>query len=567
MGWNSYDCFSYAVNEAEVQANADFMVKNLRKLGWEYVVIDYVWSCPRLAADFALNQDKDLKPRLNMDLNGRLLPDQARFPSSAGGKGFGPLAESLHKKGLKFGIHLMRGIPRQAVAEKTPIIGTNFTAADAFTDKQPCGWLNHMWGFDMSKPAAQAYLDSIFKLYAQWGVDFVKVDDLSSPYSAEEVEGYRLAIQHSGRPIILSLSPGPAPLAQGNHVTQYANMWRLLGDLWDTWDQLDGAFRPIADWTPFRGAGHWPDPDMLPLGRLRKYGPNTGPPDTDSRLTKDEARTMMSLWAISKSPLMFGGNLPDIDPYTLSLITNAEVLKVNQQSSANRALASGLKPMWVADSKDPRLKYLAVFNRGEDPAVVSVRLSDLGVRTCNARDLWLQKDLGGTHETLVCRVPAHGSVLYQLFVTAETQPTESILPTANLLGDSYEAESKDNTFSGATRVVDDVAGGKCSGGKLVRFIGSKPENTLRFNKISADHEGDYILSIVYMTGSHRDMYVAVNGGPPEKHSFPATGGWDGNFLDSTEVKVHLKMGLNTLEFGNPSDWGVDVDRIVVRPSD
>ena len=566
MGWNSYDCFSYAVNETEVQSNADFMVKNLKKLGWEYVVIDYVWSCPRLAPDFALNQDKDLKPRLNMDENGRLLPDLARFPSSSGGKGFGPLAESLHKKGLKFGIHLMRGIPRQAVVEKSPILGSSFTAADAYTNQQPCGWLNHMWGLDMSKPASQAYLDSIFKLYAQWGVDFVKVDDLSNPYSSAEVEGYRLAIQHCGRPIVLSLSPGPTPLGQGNHVTQYANMWRLLGDLWDTWDQLDGAFRPIAEWTPYRGAGHWPDPDMLPLGRLRKYGPSTGPANTDSRLTKEEARTMMTLWAVSKSPLMFGGNLPDTDPYTLSLITNPEVLNVNQHSSGNHPLSNGLRPMWAADTKDPRLKILAVFNRSDKPATIAVRLSDLGVRACNVRDIWQRKDLGPANEILTAKVAAHGAMMYQLFVTAEAETTEAVLPTTNLQGDSYEAESSVNTLSGATRVVDDVAGGKCSGGKLVRFIGSKPENTLRFNKISADHEGDYIVSIVYMTGSRRDMYIAVNGGPPQKNSFPATGGWDGNYLDSTEIKVHLKAGMNTLEFGNPTDWGVDVDRIVVRPA-
>lgn len=563
MGWNSYDCFSYAVNEAEVQQNADFMAKNLKKLGWEYVVIDYVWSCPRLGHD-APNQDKDFQPRLNMDKYGRLIPDVVRFPSSDGDRGFGPLAESLHKQGLKFGIHLMRGIPRQAVTAKTPILGTSYNASDAYTDQRPCGWLNHMWGLDMAKPAAQAYVDSIFQLYAQWGVDFVKVDDLSNPYSAAEVEGYERAIQNCKRPIVLSLSPGPTPLDSALHVTQTANMWRLLGDLWDNWDQLSGAFRPVSDWTPYRGPGHWPDPDMLPLGRLRKYGPSTGPPDTDSRLTKDEERAMMTLWCVAKCPLMFGGNLPDTDPYTLSLITNPEVLAINQKSSENRALANGLKPMWVAELKDPRLKILAVFNRSDAPATVNVRLSDLGIRKCNVRDLWLRKDLGERNEVLNSAVPPHGAMLYQLFTVELALLTETALPTMNLTGDSYEAESSDNTLSGGTRVLDDVAGGKASGGKLVRFIGSKPENTLRFNKIMADKDGDYIMAIVYMSGSHRDMYVSVNGGVPVKVGFAATGGWDGRYLDAQDVPIHLKQGANTIEFGNPTDWGVDVDRIVIR---
>ena len=566
MGWNSYDCFSYAVNEAEVEANADFMVAKLSKLGWKYVIVDYVWSAPRLAADFALNQDKDLKPRLNMDAYGRLIPDLARFPSSRGDKGLGPLAESLHKKGLKFGIHLMRGIPRQAVADNCPILGTQFKATEAYTTTGPCGWLNNMWGLDMTKPAGQAYLDSLFQMYAQWGVDFVKVDDLSQPYSAAEVQGYRLAIQNCKRPILLSLSPGPTPLEFASHVTHNANMWRLLGDLWDNWDQLDGAFKPISDWTPFSGAGHWPDPDMLPLGRLRKYGPSTGPPNTDSRLTHDEQRTMMTLWCIGRCPLMFGGNLPDTDPFTLSLITNPEVIAVNQKTVGNHALSNGQKPLWVADMKDSTLKVLAVFNRTDAPTVVPVRLSDLGIRTCNVRDLWQRKDIGSATETLNCKIPPHGSLLYQLYVSAPALLTETVLPTVNLSGESYEAEGPDNTLGGATRIVVDTPGGKCSGGKLVRFIGTKPENVLRFNKVNAEKDGDYILAIVYMSGSSRRMFVGVNSADPQKVSFPSTGGWDGHYLDAIEVKVHLRQGLNTIQFSNPMDWGVDVDRIVIRPA-
>lgn len=564
MGWNSYDCFSYAVNEAEVKQNADFMATKLKKLGWEYVVIDYVWSAPRLKPAGAPNQDSDYIPKLNMDRFGRLVPDLDRFPSSLGDKGFGPLADSLHKMGLKFGIHLMRGIPKQAVAEDRPIEGTNFHASDAYTEERPCGWLNHMWGLDMAKPAAQAYLDSIFRLYAKWGVDFVKVDDLSSPYSAAEVEGYRQAIDNCHRPIVLSLSPGPAPMDQALHVAQQANMWRLLADLWDTWDQLNEAFTPIADWSTYNGAGHWPDPDMLPLGRLRKYGPDTGPPNTDSRLTQDEQKAMMTLWCVSRSPLMFGGNLPETDYFTLSLITNPEAIGVNQKAIRTHPLAGGLKPMWVADMKDPRLKVLALFNRSDSPTTVSVRLSDLGIKTCNVRDIWQRTDIGPATEFFHSKVPAHGAMMYQLFTTMDAPLTEPVLPTMNLLGDSYEAESSDNTLSGTARVMVDVAGGKTSGGRLVRFIGSKPENTLQFNKIKADKDGDYIMSILYMSGSNRTMFASVNGAPAQKIEFPSTGGWDGRNLDAKEVRIKLKQGMNTILFSNPTDWGVDVDRIVIR---
>ncbi len=565
MGWNSYDCFSYAVTEQEVEENAQFMADHLKKLGWQYVVVDYVWSAPKLSPGGAPNQDKSFYPLLNMDEFGRLLPDPVRFPSSAAGKGFGPLADRIHKLGLKFGIHLMRGIPRQAVAADTPIWNSPYHASEAATQSAPCGWLNHMWGLKMDGPAGQAYLDSLFHLYAEWGVDFVKVDDLSNPYSASEVAGYRRAIDGCRRPIVLSLSPGPTPLEDGPDVTLLANMWRLLGDLWDTWDQVTAAFKPIADWTQYRGAGHWPDPDMLPLGRLRKFGPDTGPPNTDCRLTPDEQRTLMTLWCISRSPLMVGGNLPETLLATLNLLSNPEVINVDQHTTNNKPLAGGERPMWVADSLEhANLKYLAVFNRSDQPIVVNVRLSDLGVRECNVRDLWERKDLGHMQGVIRSPIPTHGAMLYQIFVIAEGPVTETILPTTNLTGDSYEAESPENTLSGTARVRLDDPAGKCSGGKFVCFIGSKPENTLQFNKVHAEKDGNYIVTIAYMSGSDRTMFVTVNGGEPINVSFPSTGGWDGRDLDTKEVHVRLKQGRNTILLGNPNDWGVNVDRIVVR---
>ena len=407
MGWNSYDCFSYAVTEQQVKQNADFMAKRLKRFGWEYVVIDYVWSAPKLKPGGAPEQSATFQPNLAMDPFGRLQPDPERFPSSAARGGFKLLADYCHGKGLKFGIHLMRGIPREAVALKTIVLGTGWTAEDAADQSNKCAWLNHMFGLNMTKPAGQAYLNSLFKLYAEWGVDFVKVDDLSQPYMKAEVEGYRVAVERCGRPIVLSLSPGPTPVAEGAHVSLFANMWRLVGDLWDDWDQLNHAMDIAAQWSPYRKAGHWPDIDMLPLGKLREYGPDTGPPNTQSRFTPDEARTLMTLMCITQNPLMFGGNLPETDAATLKLITNAEVMAVDQTGLGghldNETAGVG---QWQAGAGKDGI-FVALINRNN--AAVSVA----GPHARHIHDLWEHHDLKPDAKI---DLPAHGSVLLRIEV-------------------------------------------------------------------------------------------------------------------------------------------------------
>jgi hypothetical protein len=367
MGWNSYDCYSYKVNEQQVRENANYMAEHLKQFGWKYVVVDYVWSAPDLSnASFAPEQSPDFKPHLNMDAYGRLLPDEARFPSAAHGQGFKPLADYVHSLGLKVGIHVMRGIPRQAIAEKCPVAKSDATADQVADLGNPCGWLNHMVGLKMNLPGAQAYLNSLLDLYASWGVDFIKVDDLSQPYDQAEVEGYRRAIDQCGRAIVLSLSPGPTPVSVAEHVSHHANMWRLLGDLWDQWPQVRNAFDILHQWEPEIGNGHWPDLDMLPLGRLRIEGPPTGPARTNL-LTRAEQRTLMTLWCIGRCPLMFGGNLPDTDAFTRGLITNPEVLSVDQHSSHNHQLfLKDGQAAWVADVPGSASKYLALFSISSD---------------------------------------------------------------------------------------------------------------------------------------------------------------------------------------------------------
>jgi alpha-galactosidase len=435
MGWNSWDSFGQAVTEPEVKANADFMAANLVRFGWNHIVVDIEWYEPQM-----MGPDYPLESRAEIDDHGRFRPAENKFPSAAGGKGLRPLSDYVHGKGLKFGVHIVRGIPRKAVERNTPIEGTAYRAADIALKTDYCPWNMDQWGVDVTKPGAQEWYDSLFRLLASWGVDFVKVDDISSPYRTREIEIIRSAIDKTGRPVVLSLSPGPTPLGQAGHVVENANMWRLLGDLWDYWEQVLPAFRKLHDWSPFAGPGHWLDPDMLPLGHLRCLPPGWSKNKTTSReyftmtahggredvpnfLTHDEQRTVMTLWSIARCPLMFGGHLPASDDWTLSLITNGEVLAVNQRSRGNRQLFNGNGLVaWVADAGEGGAKYLAVFNTadrgGGDPENgigVPVRLADLGYSgACAVRDLWAKKDLGTVSGEFAPAIPWHGTGLYRL---------------------------------------------------------------------------------------------------------------------------------------------------------
>ncbi|MGA9119435.1 MAG: glycoside hydrolase family 27 protein, partial [Bacteroidota bacterium] len=208
MGWNSWDCFGPTVTEQEVKANAEYMADHLKRSGWQYVVVDIRWYVENDKAHGYNERD----PVITMDDYGRVLPAVNRFPSSAGGNGFRPLADFVHSLGLKFGIHIMRGIPKLAVERNSPILGTNLTARDVSSTRNLSSWLRDMYTVEATKPGAQEYYNSLFALYASWGLDFVKVDDISSPYHNDEIELIRKAIDHCGRQIVLSLSPGPTPL-------------------------------------------------------------------------------------------------------------------------------------------------------------------------------------------------------------------------------------------------------------------------------------------------------------------------------------------------------------------
>jgi len=364
LGWNSWDCFGPTVVEDEVKANADYMAANLKDAGWEYIVIDIRWYIENDKAHGYNEKDAVFV----MDEYGRLQPSPVRFPSSANGKGFKAIGDYIHSKGLKFGIHIMRGIPKEAVKKNTMVLGTNVKAADIYNTDRLCKWLGDMYTVDYQKPGAQEYYNSLFNLYASWGLDFVKVDDLSVPYHKEEIEMIRKAIDQTGRPIVLSTSPGETPLEDASHVMKNANMWRTVGDFWDSWAQLKEHFDVCNRWSPYIGNGHFPDADMLPLGRIGIRAENGD--DRMTRFTKDEQYTLMTLFSIFRSPLMYGGDLPSMDPFTLSLLTNKDVLEVNKFSSNNKQLFRDKDLIgWIADDAITGDKFVALFNAQDQGAV------------------------------------------------------------------------------------------------------------------------------------------------------------------------------------------------------
>jgi hypothetical protein len=268
-----------------------------------------------------------------------------------------------------------------------------------------------MYGVDMRRPGAQAYYDSVFRLFADWGVDFVKMDDMSRPYDAHapEIEAAHRAILRTKRPMVLSLSPGETPVSRAEHVREYAQMWRISDDFWDEWRLLEEQFTRLENWNPWRRPGAWPDPDMLPLGRLALG-------ERDTKFTPDEQRTLMTLWAITRAPLIMGGDLRHLDEPTLALLTNPEVIAVDQASSDNRPhFVEDFVRIWSARPADGKGRYVALFNPTDKAREVSIALKDLGLDgTRPVRDLWARRPLEDASDRFGQTLPPHGAGLYRI---------------------------------------------------------------------------------------------------------------------------------------------------------
>jgi hypothetical protein len=425
MGWNSWDCFGTNVTEEEVKENAIFIANNLKQFGWQYVVVDLGWY----STEINNHNYKNKNIPQHIDNYGRLIPDTKRFPSAANGKGFKELSDFVHRLGLKFGIHIMRGIPVQAVDSKSPIKGTNTTADKISYDRERCPWFNSLRTLDFTKDGSQKYYDSIFELYAEWGVDYVKADDINawsevnrsngsptgegSPYRIDDVEGMAKAINNCGRDIVFSISPGGPETTIINHLRNHTNLWRISADFWDEWGSLKAQMNRCSIWAPFVSKGHWPDADMLPLGDLPRG--ESGGTNRVSNFTREEHYTVMSLWCMFRSPLMFGGNLPKTDKFTIDLISNDEILEINQNSYNNRPIHENEEEkIWIAENE--KGIYIAFFNTTEKVREISLELEKINLSgSYNHRDLWAKENLGKIKNTLTKKIAPHGARIYLIF--------------------------------------------------------------------------------------------------------------------------------------------------------
>jgi len=406
-GWNSWDGYGASVREDEVKRNAAYMSQHLKTFGWQYITVDIQWYEP--TADSS--KYHNFAP-LVMDGYSRLMPDPQRFPSAAGGQGFKPLADYVHGLGLKFGIHIMRGIPRQAIHQATPLKGTTQTARDIALNNI-CPWNADMYGVNVALPAGQAYYNSLMDLYASWGVDFIKCDDIANSVIYQgthkaEVTALRKAIDQSGREMVLSLSPGPAPVVNGAFFQRTANMWRITDDFWDDWSLLRNMFDRAEEWSAMSKPGTWPDCDMLPLGHIGIRSVDGPGGDRQTRFTHAEQRTMMTLWGLMQSPLIMGGELPDLDDWTTSLLTNPDILAMDDAlTSKAEVFRNDQLIVWQAAS--PQHSYTALFNVGDADLTVTPALATSASMALTGDAVWQRQAVNLAEKPV--RVGAHDVLL------------------------------------------------------------------------------------------------------------------------------------------------------------
>ncbi|MFC5033208.1 alpha-galactosidase D [Streptomyces sp. DSM 41987] len=547
MGWSSWSMqsskypglnpdgdYSY-LTEKNVLTQAGALASKLKKYGYEYVNIDAGWW-----------RDTTWKPEF--DGYGRQAPDPVRFP-----RGMKPVADDIHAKGLKAGIYLPAGLEKEAYgAGKVPVWNApGCTTADIVHGdlRTTNGW-DSAYKLDFSRPCAQKYIDSQAQMFADWGYDFLKLDGVG-PGSFKSGDNYdnvadtaawQKAIATAGRPIHFELSWS----LDINHAAdwkKYSNGWRIDTDVecycntlvsWE--NSVDDRWADVAGWTRHAGPGGWNDLDSLDVGNGAMDG-----------LTKAERQSYATLWAIAKSPLYTGDDLTRLDDYGVSLLTNREVIALNQGSTppARPITASGDQQVWSAKNADGSYT-VALFNLGNGPAAVTADWSSLGFSGQGAvRDLWNKENLGTYKDKVTQALPAHGS---RLFTVTPHGPAQQMT--------GYEAESAANTLSGNAGIGDCAA---CSGGHKVGnlYQGGK----LQFNNIVVPKAGRYVINVAYISGDARPAQISANGNGATGLKFPSTGDW--GTVETVGVPVTLKAGSNTVTFDSGDGYAPDIDRIDV----
>ncbi|WP_432178153.1 alpha-galactosidase D [Streptomyces sp. NBC_00063] len=550
MGWSSWSMqsskypglnpdgdYSY-LTEANVLQQADAMASKLKKYGYEYVNIDAGWW-----------RDKTWKPEF--DAYARQKADPDRFPH-----GMKSVADHIHAKGLKAGIYLPAGLEKEAYGDgKTPVANAaDCTTADiVYGDLRTTNGWDSAYKLDFSKPCAQKYIDSQARLVADWGYDFLKLDGVG-PGSGKsgdqydnvaDVAAWNKAIAAAGRPVHLEIS-WSLDIGHAADWKRYSNGWRIDTDVecycntlvsWE--NSVDDRWDDAPGWTRHAGPGGWNDLDSLDVGNGAMDG-----------LTKAERQSYATLWAIAKSPLYTGDDLTELDSYGVSLLTNREVIALNQGSTppARPVTPSDAQQVWAARNANGSYT-VALFNLSDAPASVTADWSALGFTgKAGVRDLWNHENLGTYRNKVTQALPAHGSRLF------------TVTPSgAAMTWKGYEAEDPANTLSGNASVGDC---GACSGDhKVGNLYGG---GRLRFNDIAVDKAGTYMVKVAYISGDARPADVSANGNGATRHTFPSTGDWGS--VETVSVPVTLKAGSNTITFDSGSGYAPDIDRIDIPKS-
>ncbi|MET8769396.1 CBM35 domain-containing protein [Streptomyces sp. NPDC004658] len=552
MGWSSWSMQSskypglnpngnYSwLTEANVIKQTDALAAKLKKYGYEYVNIDAGWWM-------------DWSWTSQYDEYGRQKADPVRFPS-----GMKAVADHIHSKGLKAGIYLPVGLEKGAYNDgKNPIWNAaGCTTGDIVYDdlRTTNGW-DSAYKIDFSDPCAQKYIDSQAQMFADWGYDFLKLDgvgpgsfksdDNDNYNNVPDVAAWQKAIKTAGRPIHLELS-WSLDIGHVADWKKYSNGWRIDTDVecycntlvsWE--DSVNDRWDDAPAWARHAGPGGWNDLDSLDVGNGEMDG-----------LTKAERQSYATLWAIAKSPLFTGDDLTRLDSYGLSLLTNREVLAINQGNTPPAAPITPSDPQQVWATKNPNGTYtVALFNLSDQPSAVTADWSALGFTgKAKIRDLWRHENLGLTAGKITKTLPAHGSRLF------------TVTPVGHLLGwTGIEAEATSNTLTGNASVAD-CSG--CSGGHKVGnlYIGSK----LTFNNVVVPKAGKYQIRVSYISGDARSALVSANGDGATSHKFASTGDWSTS--NSVYVAVNLQAGTNTVTFDSGTGYAPDIDRIDVPTS-
>ncbi|MGC4835180.1 alpha-galactosidase D [Micromonospora vinacea] len=546
MGWTSWTMqsskypglnpdgdYSY-LTEANVLKQTDALATKLKPYGYQYVNIDAGWW-----------RNNDWVPRF--DQYARQTPDPVRFP-----RGMQAVAEHIHGKGLKAGIYLPVGLEKEAYADgAAPIWNAPdcTTANIVYPDLRTTNGWDSAYKLNFDNPCAQKYIDSQAQLFADWGYDFLKLDGVGPGSfksgdnydNVADVAAWQQAIATAGRPIHLELSWS----LDINHAAdwkRYSNGWRIDTDVecycntlvsWE--NSVDDRFDDAPAWSRKAGPGGWNDLDSLNVGNGEMDG-----------LTKAERQSYATLWAISKSPLYTGDDITRLDDYGLSLLTNREVIAIDQNGGAPARPVTPAGDQQVWGAKNPDGSYtVALFNLADAPASVTAHWASFGFTgNASVRDVWNRRDLGPQKNAITAALPAHGSRLF------------TVRPGTALTSTSYEAEAPGNTLTGTASVGGCDA---CSGGQKVGnlYVGG----TVRFNDVTVRKDGIYTVAVSYVSGDARSVQVSSNSGNGSYLKFPSTGDW--GTVETVTVQLALKAGTNTITFDSGTWYSPDIDRIAV----